>query len=77
MAGMPIAVIVERSGRLKNSRELNTTWTHEVDVCFCGLVAILKSATFALLLSKHFISGIRIKRWVNVDKIDTVVRKSL
>jgi hypothetical protein len=55
VAGVPIAVIEERPGRLQTSGELLTAWTHEVGVRLC------RSASYIFLANKSYktVSGLR------------------
>jgi hypothetical protein len=77
VAGMPIAVIVEASSWLENTRQLDHSGSHEVDVCLRRFVAVVKRSSLPFLLPKDFVAAAGVEWRVDVDEINAAIGKTL
>lgn len=75
VAGVPIAVIVERPCWLQHTGELLTTRAHELDISLRGCVPVIKRPHLSLLVPEDFVIAIRVERWVNINQIDAGIRE--
>ena len=67
MGGVPITVIVQAACGLQNSRQLDASRSHELDVGFGGFMAILKRSLLFSLTPEHLVVAVGVERWVNVN----------
>jgi hypothetical protein len=75
MRGVPVTVVVEAPRLLEDTCQFYATGPHEVDVGFCGFMAILEGALFFCLAPENLIIPVGIERWIDVAQINASVRK--
>ena len=77
VGGVPVAVIVEGAGGLKNTAQLDTAGAHEINVGLGALVAILKGPLLLGLAPEDLVVAVGVERRVNVNEIDAMLGQLL
>jgi hypothetical protein len=73
---MGVTMKVQRACRPQNTPHLDNAVPHPVDIDFdAAFPSVLKRPHLGLVSPDHFVVAVREKRWVEVDKVDALVRE--
>src|ERR1035438_6500139 len=77
VAGVPIAVKIKAASLLENSRQLDATGPHELDISSRRLVAILKGSLLFRLAPEYLVGPVGIKRRIDINEVDAAIGQLL